>query len=364
MSRTLLAAAAMLCAVGSAMAQTASDVPAPRPDDHAPIGVTADHAHKAGGVMFGYRYSHMGMDGSLIGSDSVSPGFIATSVPNRVPGMQGGMGMARPDTLRSVPLDMGMDMQMFEAMYAPTDWVTLMAMGSATTDAMTMRTYQGDMGTDIAGRTDMRASGIGDTSLMAIFPLLKRPDTELDLDAGVSLPTGSTVESGAMLMPDGMRMRMRYPYAMQLGSGTYDLLPGLTWSGRADRWGWGAQYRGAVRTGENAKGYRFGDVHILTGWGSYEVLPWLSTSLRVLGQTTDRIRGSDDRIAMPSQEADPALYGGQRLDALVGANVLVPEGALKGTRFGLEVGAPFYQSLNGPQLAGSWELVFGVQRAF
>ena len=34
------------------------------PDDHAPIGVMGDHAHKAGEWMLFYRYGFMKMDGN------------------------------------------------------------------------------------------------------------------------------------------------------------------------------------------------------------------------------------------------------------------------------------------------------------
>ena len=62
---------------------------ASRPDDHAPIGVMGDHAHKKGEFMISARVMHMEMSGNQIGTDDVSPDTIVTTVPNRFAGMPG-----------------------------------------------------------------------------------------------------------------------------------------------------------------------------------------------------------------------------------------------------------------------------------
>ena len=62
---------------------------------------------------------------------------------------------------------------------------------------------------------------------------------KLHLNAGLSLPTGDIDEEDDVLAPTGMRPTLRLPYAMQLGTGTWDLLPGLTYNGNHHQWGWG-----------------------------------------------------------------------------------------------------------------------------
>jgi hypothetical protein len=52
-----------------------------RADDHAPIGVMADHYHEAGEFMFSYRYMSMSMQGNLDGSRSLSP---VHSIPRKL----------------------------------------------------------------------------------------------------------------------------------------------------------------------------------------------------------------------------------------------------------------------------------------
>ena len=56
--------------------------------DHAPIGVMGDHRHKKGEWMVSYRLMHMDMAGIQIGTDSVTPEQVATTVPNRFFGRQ------------------------------------------------------------------------------------------------------------------------------------------------------------------------------------------------------------------------------------------------------------------------------------
>ena len=42
-----------------------------RPDSHALIGVMGEHAHKAGGIMFSYRFMAMDMQGLQSSTDAV-----------------------------------------------------------------------------------------------------------------------------------------------------------------------------------------------------------------------------------------------------------------------------------------------------
>jgi len=106
-------------------------------DDHAPIGVMADHVHKKGELMFSLRVMHMEMRGNQIGTDNIDPQTIVTTVPNRFFGMP-----MQPATLRIVPIEMQTDMYMIGAMYAPSDAVTLMVMGNYLEKEMTHITFQ------------------------------------------------------------------------------------------------------------------------------------------------------------------------------------------------------------------------------
>lgn len=333
--------------------------PAPiRADGHAPIGVMGEHRHKQGEVMFSYRYMHMDMGGNRMGTNNVSPDFIATNVPNRFFGMPG-----QPPTLRIVPTDMTMDMHMFGAMYAPNDRITLMAMLPYIEKSMDHITYKGPSGTTVLGTFSTHSEGIGDTKVSALIGLMDREHHKLHLNLGLSLPTGSTSERATMLTPTGGSMNMRMGYAMQLGSGTYDLLPGITYSGRRGKAKWGAQLHGTVRMGRN-NGYSLGNEAAVTAWASYQPDHWISLSGRVEAKTVGKIDGIDPNIMGPAHPTNPDNYGGNTVTLYGGVNLVAQRGPLRGHRLALELGVPVYQDLNGLQMEQDWSLSVGWQYAF
>ena len=329
-------------------------------NDHAPIGVMGDHMHNKGEFMLSYRYSRMDMDGNRIGTNSVSPETIATTIPNRFFGVAG-----QPPTLRVVPTEMRMDMHMFGAMYAPTDWLTLMAMGMWMDKGMDHITFQGGAGTTVLGTFSTESKGWGDTKLGGLFKLYDENGQKLHLNASLSVPTGSIKETDTVLAPNGMTPTLRLPYGMQLGTGTYDFHPGITYNGFQDQWSWGAQYSAEIRLeNENDQGYSWGDKHSISAWGSYEWEQWISTSLRINAWTQDDIDGIDPNIVAPVQTADPDNYGGEVVEAAFGINLIGTSGTLTDHRLGFEISTPIYQDLNGPQMERDWAVTIGWQKAF
>jgi len=354
------ATALIIAASGSLLADdpglTVSGEPgAIRADSHAPIGVMGEHMHKAGEWMLSYRFMRMDMEGNRIGTDDVSPEEIVTTIPNPHAG---------PPTLRVVPLSMTTDMHMFGAMFAPTDWLTLMGMGSYLRKEMDHVTFQGMTGTTRRGEFTTKSSGVGDTRLVGMIGVYDDATHHVHLNAGISLPTGSIDETDDVLAPTGMRPVLTLPYPMQLGSGTYDALPGVTYTGKHNRFGWGAQYAGTIRLGENDANYSLGDQHEVTAWGSYLWTDALSTSVRLKGRTIGQIDGMDARITAPVQTADPNFQGGERIDLSFGINLAGQSGFLRGHRIAFEIGTPIHQDLNGPQLETDVFFLVGWQFAF
>jgi hypothetical protein len=330
-----------------------------RADGHAPIGVMGDHMHKKGEWMLSYRFMHMDMEGNRIGNDEVSNAQIL-QVPNRFFGAP-----MQPPFLRIIPTRMEMDMHMLGAMYAPTDDLTLMVMANYLDKEMDHLTYNMP-GTAVIGGFTTQTEGWGDTKIGGLYRLFDdRFHNHLHLNLGLSLPTGSLTERGTVLRPNATTGETRLPYAMQLGTGTFDLLPGLTYTGRDRDLSWGAQYTAEIRLeDENDEGYAWGDKHSVTGWVAYEWAPWISTSVRLAAMTQGDIDGIDPNIAGPVQTANPQFYGGERVDAFFGVNLAGQSGVLRGHRLALEVGAPIYQDLNGPQMETDWTLTVGWQKAF
>jgi hypothetical protein len=357
----ILAAALILIPTLPAAADDLDGLSPVRADGHGPIGVMGDHMHKKGEWMLSYRYMHMDMDGSRMGTDGVSPDTIVTTVPNRFYGMAG-----QPETLRVAPLWMTMDMHMLGAMYAPTDNLTLMIMASYIEKEMRHVTYKGATGLDVRGYFTTESDGFSDTKISALYRLYDDANhNHVHLNLGLSLPTGSVTERGTILTPGGGTPTVRLPYAMQLGTGTFDLLPGITYSGRTGDLSWGTQFRSEIRLeDENDEGYAWGDLYGVTGWVAYEWAPWISTSVRLDAWTQDSISGIDPTIALPVQTANPDFYGGEQVFAYFGANLVGQTGALRGHRLALEVGVPVYRNLNGPQLETDWNFTVGWQKAF
>ncbi|NBB94035.1 MAG: transporter [Gammaproteobacteria bacterium] len=353
MNRTAISAAAVLCCTLATPTAPAHELA--RPDDHAPIGVMGDHFHDAGEWMFSYRFMRMDMAGNRRGTDGVDADTIVTSEPNRFFG-----NPMQPPTLRVVPTEMTMDMHMLGAMYAPSDRVTLMFMTHYLVNEMDHLTYAGPSGTDVLGGFTTRSEGLGDSSVSALVRLREDGQSRLHATLGVSIPTGSNTETDDILTPMGMRPTVRLPYPMQLGSGTWDPIVGLTWSGFADRSSYGVQWRSTFRLSDNDEGYHLGDEHRLTGWWAWRLAEPVSVSLRLQGYRRGDISGMDPAIMAPVQTADPDRQGIERLSVGAGLNWSLPAG----NRLALEFMQPLHQDLDGPQLETDWQLGLGWQWAF
>lgn len=324
---------------------------ASNPDSHAPIGVMGDHLHKAGEWMVSYRYMQMHMEDNLLGDDSISSDTIVTEIENR---------FGTPATLRVVPTEMTTDMHMFGVMYAPTDKLTLMAMLNLVEKDMDHLTYQGMSGTTQLGTFNTKSDGIGDTKVGLLYGLYDSPESKLHLNFNVSLPTGSLDNTDDILTPMNATPTVRLPYAMQLGSGTWDLEPGITYRGYHQQYSWGAQAKYLTRLDENDEGYTLGDKFTLSGWAGYEFNHSVAASVRLTYTDQDSIDGIDAEIALPVQTADPDNYGGTRLDLGLGLNFVLPGHH----RLALEYENTLQQDVNGVQMEMQSMLTLGYQYAF
>jgi len=315
---------------------------------HAPIGVMGDHLHKQGEWMFSYRYMSMSMEDSMNNdSDLTTADIIAT--PNTFAGLPG-----QPGLLRVVPTEMTMDMHMLGAMYAPSDKMTLMLMTSYNHKDMDHLTFN-PSGTQI-GTFKTTTKGIGDTSISALIKTSPYSHATL----GLSIPTGSVEEKDEILTPAGTRPTVRLPYPMQLGSGTYDVITGLTFAAQRGVWNYGAQWRSVFRTGENDEGYTLGHEHKISSWLSLALQNSLSISTRLTYTDRKNINDKDPAVKLPVQSADPDRHAVERVDIALGLNWLLPDSK---NRLALELGIPVYQKLDGPQLETDSVITAGWQIA-
>ena len=314
-----------------------------RPDAHAPIGVMGGHTHNKGEFMFSYRYMHMDMQQNFDGDSRVSDASILND-------------------FIATPTDMTMDMHMFGVMYAPTDNLTLMAMTSLVDLQMNHLIGRGPL----AGtRFQTNSTGLGDSSIGGLYKFYDKNNARAHAGLNILLPTAD-IENEDFVPLAGQDIRL--PYPMQLGHGSWGVEPSLTYVKLWDDWSMGSQIKGRIFLTDNSEDYRLGNSATATVWGARRWSKWLSTSVRLEAMTWGNISGSDDQIARVNgmgvpiiSTADPDLRGGTRINASIGANVLIPG---TGARIAVEGGVPVYQNLDGPQLATDWFLTAGVQYAF
>lgn len=324
-----------LCAVPAAAQDNPSEeiaVTALRPDAHGPAGTMADHVHKQGDWMFGLMAMHESYGGAnRAGTTDLTPAQVASA------------GYAVRDSA------MTMDMAMLHVMYAPNDRVTLMLVPSWMRMGMTMEglpAMAGGMAGHgghalMPGQTMAHSvQGLGDTQFGALVSLSRRPELSAHAGLMVSAPTGSVSRrnaSGAFVH-----------YMMQGGSGTWDLNPSFTLHGTNRHFGWGAQVTYLFRTEDaNNSGFRFGDRFTATAWASKPVTGSLSLSTRLVfareGTIQGHYNGAHGHASPPDLQGN---YGGTRIDAGLGANLIIA----KRVRLGLEAALPVHQDLNGIQL--------------
>lgn len=307
-------------------------VEASRPDGYGPAGMMGDHTHEKGGVMVGLSYMREDYRGSnLKGDEKISDEMIAAA------------------GFHARTKSMTMDMLMLHVMWAPSERLTLMAMPSWQRMDMTMVSVgsgegsgnggHGGHGGMPAGTTMSHATqGFGDTQVSALVTLSRGKKHQLHAALGASIPTGKVDRKSA----DGTFVH----YGMQSGSGTWDILPQITyrqWNGKI---GWGVQSGYVFRAeDENDSGFRFGDRFTASGWASYAASSKVSFSGRLAFQTEGKVEGHYNAAHNHGAPADrQANYGGDRVEAGIGSNILLGR-----YRIGAEATLPFYQRVNGIQ---------------
>jgi len=326
--KKLITSSVLLACMNLAQAQ---DMKGEHHKGHTTDGSMAGHIHKAGEAMFMYRYMGMHMDGNRDGTDRDSNSEVLTDY-------------------MVTPTSMDMDMHMFGAMYGVSDSFTAMVMLPYVTKSMKHLTRMG-------GRFTTTSEGIGDLKITGMYKLSQQAGSMLHLNLGLSVPTGSIDERDDT--PAAMNAKL--PYPMQLGSGTYDFMPGITYRAHNENYSWGARVMATIHLGENDNDYTLGDMLELSGWVERNLTSSLSASVRLNAQSWGDIDGADpDLNPAMIPTADPELRSGRRVDLLLGLNYNTHHG----NRFAIEIGKPVYQNLDGPQLetdvlvAANWQVTF------
>ncbi|NNE33896.1 MAG: transporter [Rhodothermales bacterium] len=306
-----------------------------RPDMAPPQGVIGGMSPEQGAIMPILQYMHMSMDGNRDGTEKVSTAEVLAQFP-------------------IAPLSMDVDMLMAGVMYGVTDDFSAMAMIPYLWKSMDHVTGAG------VGFTT-RSEGFGDLRIIGGNDVYKTAQNKVTLSAGLSLPTGSTDKRDDT--PAGPNQLL--PYPMQIGSGTFDLLPGITYAGRSAALSWGGQVNSIVRLGENSDDYALGNVYTASVWSARRWADWVSSSIRLTGEIVENTDGADPRLnPMMVPTADPDLRGGTFLSAGLGLNFMVPSGPAAGARLSVEGIVPLVQDLDGPQVERDYAVLVGLRKSF
>ncbi len=302
-----------------------------------PAGVMINHVHPQGEWMVSYRYMQMQMGTPISGRSSVSQTDVFNSYLAYTPSMH-------------------MDMHMLMGMYGITNRITLMAMFNLVNNNMQMDMLKSPMSNmaDMTGMSTLNSSmsmqsvGLGDSKLHVLVGILRNVDYQLIASAGVSIPNGSILQNGAS--DDMFYPNSRLPYMMQLGSGTVDFLPGITFVSQKDRLAFSFQSQGTIRLYNNKFGYRLGNEFSLNTWIGYNWWKGFGTTLRLEGNWSSNLHGSDKTIYSFNEiSANPTNYGGSKLQGLFGISYQFEDGFISNQRVALEYGLPVYQQLIGIQ---------------
>ncbi|MFT4552727.1 MAG: hypothetical protein ACI9S8_001353 [Chlamydiales bacterium] len=306
--------------------------------DASPNGMAGGYTLNKGEIKWGYRFMSMKMKGLIDGSSKITSneGFGATY------------------SYTAVPTEMETNVHMLMPMFAPTENITVLFELPFVSKSMDMVLASGDTFT-------LESTGVGDVVTTIMYTWAKTDNDSLVLDFGVSLPSGSTSRKDDS--PLGISRQL--PYAMQLGSGTTDFIPGVTYTKTSGMWSYGSLGNVTMRFGTNSNEYRLGDRIKASTWVARELRDWISVSTRLDGQWWGNVKGSDPALS-PSltNTEDPNRQGGKRVDLYGGVTLNVAEGAFSGNRLRFEGGLPVIQSLDGLQLRAkrffsiTWDWVF------
>ncbi len=317
-----------------------------------PLGVFGDTLPGAGNLLLTLSPQFVGSANSLIGTRAVSsqqivattPWYWSPLVPVRL------VPQRRLDELQSATLGYGVTKDISVVLNA--GWIE---------KHVDLMTFNGTSGIIPRGMSNVGTESLQDTQLAGIWRVYQDPIHRVQLNLGMSFPTGSDHNLATNLQPTGTWSTGRAFYIMQTGTGTFDVMPGVLYGGALGPWSWGLSYRARLPLGVNPEGYMWGNYQEANGWAGYAWLPGFTTTFRITGNIQDHIVGADPLIVGRIQAADPNLYGGKRIELFGGASL---DGKLVGVpavSMLIEAGMPVYQNLNGPQLAKAWQATMALR---
>ena len=307
-----------------------------RPDAYGPAGLRSDHLLSKGQFEIGYRFETRDHDGLRDGGEEVAAELVLRDFA------------FAPVTRRGLE-------HTLELRYGVGEGLTLQV------EVPYLSLESGHLvngGNAFATET----SGLGDVRVSTLASIYAKGNARAHLGLGASIPTGAIDNTGVTPVAAAGTV---LPYGMQLGTGSFDLLPSATVFVQNPQGSVGAQLGGRVHLGDNDRGYRIGDRIRATAWLGPRINDMLSLSFRILYENFDGISGVDsgiDGVSDPTGNAEN--QGGEFVEIPVGLNLYLTEGPFAGHRVSAELAMPVHQDYNGVQPNRNFRLLVTWRKSF
>ena len=282
-------------------------------------GVMKNHIHAKNSFMTGYSTQYTSMSGLYNQTETEAE-----------------------NTYMMVSEKMAMQMHMLDLMYGVTDKFNIAVMPQFM--SMDMKHFH----VDKMSHETHEVSGVGDTKISGIYQIAK----PIIGSIGVSLPTGSiSNQTGGN----------QGAYMMQTGTGSYELLPSLTFTEKFHEINFGIQTNASIKLNDNAHNYRFGNSYNFTAWAGKDFNKNLGSHLRVDYINVGKIQGTDLNLdTTKSVMNNPVLQFREITTVLIGGNLYMNNGL----KFLIEAGVPIYQNLGQGMLKNSYSIHLSVRKSF
>lgn len=241
------------------------------------------------------------------------------------------------------PIDMKMSMTMLHLMYAYSDNLTMIFATHYMDFSMQHKTRMGMQFTT-------NSKGMGDSELVLNYLFKQDSDDENRwiMHTALILPTGSIDEKD--MTPMG---HVQLPYAMQLGTGSYQVKLGVDYTQIKERYIISSQIFVQSPVNDNDAGYQIGEKILANLNYIYSLNDQLSLNFTLGYQWQNDISGTDKRLnPMVVPTAVNNNYGGNTLDAEVGISWLLP----KKNKIGIHYQKVLWQNVHGMQLQHDWQV--------
>jgi hypothetical protein len=305
-----------------------------RPDGVAPAGVIGDRLLPAGAFEAQYRFRRAKFEGVQV--ETVPLEFVDVL-----------------DFYSTTPFQRSDKAYEVQLQYGVSDDLSLVGVVAWLDRSRDLIDDEFLVGTDV--------SGVSDLFVEALWGVWDRDAIRVHLHVGAEIPIGSIEERGDLIDSSDQVLA----YEMQLGTGSFGVVPGITAQIQNEFATVGAQVRGRIRLNDNDRDYRLGDEVEGSAWAAYRFNRFFAVNAGARLRTWGTIQGVDSALDPTRDPGEDAVFsGGERVDVPIGMNVYLPEGKLAGHRLAFEFVFPVHQDYDAVRMTGETGFTLAWRKMF